>query len=169
MSLNEAFPDEVLLHFIERLPTTVREIVLARCCKAFGRLQLVPKQDLFATFCAILRERNDEARVYTCAKMIAAVELALEDEGCRSEAAFDRELYDATGARRFSNIDLRAPLTQKLWQAARTEFLKLRSGPLSVRSLHEMLTDAFDEQSDSRRGVSDAGYEQAEPSIGSAR
>lgn len=146
MDHDDRFPDEVLLHFIERLPTTIRDIVLARCCKAFGRLQLIPNQDLFATFRAILREAEDEARAYSCAKMIAVVELALQDDGWRCEAAFDRDLCEATGARRFSTIDLQAPLAQKLWQAAQNEFTALRGGPLSIGSLQNMLGNESEER-----------------------
>src|SRR5690606_40691056 len=47
-------------NFIERLPTTIRDVILARCCKAFGRLQLTQYQDLFATFRAIVTPRSEE-------------------------------------------------------------------------------------------------------------
>lgn len=131
-------PDEALLNFIERLPTTIREVVLARCCKAFGRLQLTQNQNLFATFKAIVRAQDPETRAYTCAKMIAVLELALHDECAGTHAALAAELEQASG-RVAGSYDLQTPLAQKHWRVAREEFFALRKDMLETASLHLML------------------------------
>lgn len=138
-------PDHALLQFVERLPLTIREVILAHCCMAFGRLQ-TESQDVQATFSAILRRAEGVAPAYSCAKMAAVIELALEME------EFDHDVCESTGSHRF-DIDMQAPLTRKHWQAARTEFQALRGGALSVRSLHTMLKEyGEDHRSQHRSG-----------------
>ena len=133
-------PDLALLHFIERLPTTIREIILARCCQAFNRLQLDQVQDLFATFRAIVSPPELEAQAYALAKMIAVLELALHDEmaGTHSELAERLEKAGRLGG----SLDLQTPLAQKHWQVAREEFFALRRDVLAVDALHQMLVQA---------------------------
>ena len=138
--LPDRSPDTILLHFIERLPTTIREVVLARCCQAFHRLQLGQRQDLFATFRAIVLAQDLETRAYTCAQMIAVLELALHDElaAMHSELA---ERLEQTG-RQPGSLDLQTPLAQKHWRVAREEFFALRRDVLAVDAVHRMLVDA---------------------------
>lgn len=131
-------PDAALLSFIERLPTTIREVVLARCCKAFGRLQLNQNQDLFATFRAIVMASDPEARAYACAMMSAVLELALHDEFAETHAALASQLETALGGHAGS-FDLQTPLAQKHWRVAREEFFALRKEALDTASLHLML------------------------------
>jgi hypothetical protein len=133
--------DEALLHFIERLPTTIRDIILARCCMAFERLHFTPNQDLFRTFRAILMAPQGKARVYTCAKMAAVVELALYEYGEGDQESIASELLEATGSHRFKNNGLEAPLAQRHWQAACEDFHSLRQGALGAKSLHKMLLE----------------------------
>lgn len=147
MQCQRRSPDVTLLNFIERLPTTIREVVLARCCKAFDRLQLSQNQDLFATFRSIVIAREDqEARAYACAKMIAALELALHDESAGTHTALASEL-ERSQCRQSGSYDLQTPLAQKHWRVAREEFFALRKDGLDAASLHSMLV----EQSDGRR------------------
>lgn len=134
----ERSPDAALLNFMERLPTTIREVVLARCCKAFGRLQLTQNQDLFATFRAIVTASDPEARAYACAMMSAVVELALHDEFAETHAGLAAQLESAPGGHPGS-YDLQTPLAQKHWQVAREEFFALRKEVLDAASLHAML------------------------------
>lgn len=134
-------PDLTLLHFIERLPTTIREVVLARCCQAFGRLQLRAHQDLFATFRAIVLVPDLELRAYACAKMAAVLELALHDEFAESHSTLAQELDTAAG-RQVGSLDLQTPLAQKHWRVAREEFAALRRDGLAVDALSRMLVEA---------------------------
>jgi hypothetical protein len=135
-------PDELLLHFVERLPTTVRDIVLARCCLAYGRWHPTQKQDLFATFRAILQAPEGEMRAYMCAKITAVIELALHDEYPASHATLARELLGPRAHGQLGTVDLESPLTQKHWRAAKEEFLGLRRDGLNVESIHRMLGHA---------------------------
>jgi hypothetical protein len=135
-------PDEALLDFVGRLPAAMRDLVLARCCMAFDRLHLTPKQDLLATFRAILMTPDGDARAYMCAKMSAVVELALREDGEAVQAAIARASFETAGPDRCDGISLQAPLTQKDWDTARDEFLALRAHALSIKSLHHMLTQA---------------------------
>jgi len=135
---NQRSPDAALLNFIERLPTTIRDVILARCCKAFGRLQLTQYQDLFATFRAIVTPNNPEARAYACAMMTAVLELALHDELAVTHTALAAELETAPG-RQPGSYDLLTPIAQKHWQAAREEFFALRKEVLDTASLHLLL------------------------------
>jgi len=128
-------PDDVLVHFVERLPTTVKDVILARCCMAFGRLQPMPQQDLFATFRAILKGRNAGQAAYTCAQMIAVLELIL----CSPEAPLPAEWHEAAAAQRLDNINMQSPLTQKHWKAAQDDFIQLRETILHAQSLRVML------------------------------
>ncbi|HEX7079851.1 MAG TPA: hypothetical protein VF329_02420 [Gammaproteobacteria bacterium] len=139
MEPKEESPDAVLLRFVERLPTTIRDIVLARCCTAFGRLQAVPNQDLFATFRAILTAPERENRAYVSAKMAAVLELALHEDSADAHAELARDLYEMTRSPRFENLDLDGPLPQKHWRAAREEFRVLRREFLTVEALHRMV------------------------------
>jgi hypothetical protein len=136
-------PDAALLHFIERLPTTIREVVLARCCQAFGRLQLTQHQDLFATFRAIVMAAEPEARAYACARMIAVLELTLHDEFAETHSELARELEKAP-CRPAGSFDLRTPLAQKHWQGAREEFFNLRKDALGTESLYRMLVQPLE-------------------------
>lgn len=133
-------PDQALLNFIERLPTTIREIVLARCCQAFNRLQLDQAQDLFATFRAIVSAPNPEARAYACAKMISVLELALHDECAATHSELAQRLERA--GRPTGSSDLQTPLAQKHWRVAREEFFALRREVLGVDALHQMIVQA---------------------------
>jgi hypothetical protein len=143
-------PDELLLHFVDRLPTTIRDVILARCCMAFGRLDRRASQDLFATFRAILTGPGGAERVYMCAKMTAVVELALyEIEGGDHAAA--REALPEIASERFSDLDLTAPLVRKHWRAAREEFMALRSRLLDTGSLHAMLVHASGRRDEAAR------------------
>jgi hypothetical protein len=74
--------------------------------------------------------------------MAAVVELALQDEDAGSHATLAEGLSGTARSRLFGNVDLKAPLTQKHWQAARDEFLGLRRDALNVESLHGMLVYA---------------------------
>ncbi len=132
-------PDQALLHFIERLPTTIREIVLARCCQAFNRLQLGQHQDLFATFRAIVSAPDLETRAYTCAKMISVLELALHDEFAATHSDLAKRLEEA--GRHSGSVDLQTPLVQKHWRVAREEFMALRRDVLGVDAIHQMLVE----------------------------
>lgn len=133
-------PDLALLYFIERLPTTIREIILARCCEAFDRLQLGKTQDLFATFRSIVSAPDLETRAYTCAKMVAVLELALHDETAATHTELAERLEKA--GRHTGTVDLQTPLAQKHWQVAREEFFALRRDLLAVDALHQMLVHA---------------------------
>jgi hypothetical protein len=128
-----------VLQFVERLPTTIRDVILARFCMAFGRLQPAANQDLSATFRSILLMPGCEGRAYACARVVAVLELVLHEDSVCIQAALARELAETTGFRRFSSIDLGAPLPQKHWQHAREEFLALRRTSLSVDSLSRLL------------------------------
>jgi hypothetical protein len=134
-------PDEVLLHFIDRLPTTIRDVILARCCMAFERLDFTRNQDLSGTFRAILVAPRGKVAVYRCAKMAAVVELALYEYGEADTNSIVSELHATTGSHRFDENSLKAPLAQRHWQAAYDEFLSLRGGALSTRSLYTMLME----------------------------
>jgi hypothetical protein len=138
--LSDRSPDTILLHFIERLPTTIREVVLARCCQAFNRLQLEQRQDLFATFRAIVVAHDPEMRAYTCAQMIAVLELVLQHEHAAAHSELAERLERA--GRPAGSLDLRTPLAQKHWQAAREEFFALRRDALAVDAVHRMIVDA---------------------------
>jgi hypothetical protein len=148
MHLRPESPDHVLMRFVERLPTTIRDVILARCCMAFGRLQR-PNQDLVGTFRSILTAPSGEARAYMCAKMVAVVELALHAD-VDSRDPHDDESADAATPHPFWNAALKAPLIQKHWRAARNEFLSLRKDMLSVDSFQAMLLQPLSRQNDVR-------------------
>jgi hypothetical protein len=122
---------------MERLPTTIRDVVLARCCQAFNRLQLDKHQDLFATFRAIVSATDVEWRAYTCAKMIAVLELAFQDEVASTHSALALRLEES--GRQAGSLDLQTPLAQKHWRVAREEFFALRRDALALDALHQML------------------------------
>lgn len=126
-------PDDVLLRFVEALPTTIRDIVLARCCLAFGRLQHPGEQDLLATFRAILTAPELEARAYTCAKMGAVVELALSVGPSDGRQAAERDRM------RRPDMNLKSALALKHWYAATEEFQALRRDALGTEALRRLL------------------------------
>ena len=134
-------PDNVLLRFVERLPTTIRDVILARFCVAFGRLQPTAHQDLPATFRSILMTPAGEGRIYSCAQAVAVLELVLHEGSACSQEALARALAETAGFQRFQDIDLHAPLAQRHWQNAREELLALRGTTLSVESLSRLLAD----------------------------
>jgi hypothetical protein len=130
-------PDSILVHYIEHLPTTIRDVVLARCCQSFNRLQLDQHQDLFATFRAIVSAPDVECRAYTCARMIGVLELAFQDEFASTHA--DLALRLEQSGRLAGSLDLQTPIAQKHWGVAREEFFALRRDVLAVDALHQML------------------------------
>jgi hypothetical protein len=138
LEYDERSPEHVLLRFVERLPTTIRDVVLARCCIAFDRLQASSPQDLFATFRAILLASDRAPLAYTCAKMISVVELAL----AVPDAPFQRDWHAAIQTQRIDAVDWDGPLTRRHWRAAREEFMRLRATVLDVRALSDMLPEA---------------------------
>src|SRR5690606_26519171 len=89
---------------------------------------------------AIVSASDLEQRAYTCAKMIAVLELALHDELAETHADLAERLEQA--GRQTGSMDLRTPLAQKHWRVAREEFFALRREMLCVDSLHEMLVAA---------------------------
>lgn len=145
MQLIDQFPDEVLLSFVEGLPTTIRDVILGRCCMAFGRLDRLPNQNLFATFRAILMPEG-QRHPYLCAKMAAVVELALYECESSSGAALADELLERTGAPRFVRIDLHARVAEKHARIARDAFMDLRRDVLHTEALSRMLVQVRDRQ-----------------------
>lgn len=150
MRLIDQSPDEILLKFIEGLPPTVRDVILARCCMAFGRLDASPNQNLFGTFRSILMPEG-QSQAYVCAKMAAVVELALYECDSGSGAALANELLERTGSHRFVSIDLQAWVAEKHWRAARDAFLELRREALHSESLSRMLVQARDRRERGQR------------------
>jgi hypothetical protein len=128
-------PDDALLDFVDELPATVKDLILARCCMAFGRLQPVPRQDLSATFRAIVRAGDAVQAAYTCAQMVAVLELVL----CSPDAPLPAAWHEAAAAQRLYNIDMQSPLTRKHWEAAHEGFSRLRATLLHSQSLRRML------------------------------
>jgi hypothetical protein len=128
-------PVDALLDFAEQLPTTVKQVILARCCMAFGRLQPDVQQDLFATFRAIVVSAEAGQAAYVCAQMAAVLELTL----CSPEAPLPREWYRAAADQRLDRIDLDSALAQKHWRAAQDEFARLRNTLLHPQSLRMMM------------------------------
>jgi hypothetical protein len=135
LNISTEAPDDALLEFVEALPATVKDVILARCCMAFGRLQPVPRQNLSATFRAIVQAGGPPQAAYTCAQMIAVLELVL----CSPEAPLPAAWHEAGAAQRLHNIDMQSPLTQKHWDAAREEFSQMRVTLLHARSLQRLL------------------------------
>lgn len=132
-------PSDVLLKFVARLPTTIRYVILARCCMAFGRLHVTQRQDLLATFRAILTTPVGEQRAYVCAMMTSVVELALHHNGADSQASLVRLLSESPAGQAFGSFDPEAPLVQKHWEAAREDFQALRRSELGTPSLHSAI------------------------------
>jgi len=122
------------LDFVEQLPTTVKDVVLARCCMAFDRLQPDPQQDLSATFRAIIVSGDDGQTAYTCAQMAAVLELIL----CSPEARLPRGGCEAATGQRLGGT-WGSPLAQKHWSAAQDDFARLRTTALHPQSLRMML------------------------------
>jgi hypothetical protein len=122
---------------------------------AFERLHFTPNQDLLRTFRAILIAPQGKARAYRCAKMAAVVELALYEYGEGHRESIAGELLETTGSHRFDNNNVEAPLAHRHWQASHDEFLSLRRGALSIKSLHLMLMEEV--ESDKRSPAADSG------------
>lgn len=149
-------PVDALLDFVEQLPTTVKDVILARCCMAFDRLQPDPQQDLFGTFRAILVRGDAEEAAYACAQMTAVLELTL----CSPEVRLPKEWYEAAVAERLDDVDLESPLPQKHWSAAQDDFARLRSTRLHPQSLRLMLIRASAREADTaEREHDDRGAE----------
>ncbi|MBN1239680.1 MAG: hypothetical protein JXB36_14345 [Gammaproteobacteria bacterium] len=140
----DPYPEDVLLRFVERLPTTIRDVILARFCMAFGRLQPTDNQDLSATFRSILMTPAGEARAYACAQAVAVLELVLHEGSACSQEALARELAGTAGSRRFEGIVLDAPLAQRHWHNAREELLALRATSLGIDALCRLLANRLD-------------------------
>src|SRR5690606_18705690 len=102
-------PLDALLDFAEQLPTSIKDVILARCCLAFDRLQPHVQQDLFATFRAIVVSGNPAQAAYACAQMAAVLELTL----CSPESHLPPEWYEAASRHRLVAVDLDSALAQK--------------------------------------------------------
>lgn len=129
--------DVVLIDYVEGLPTTIKDVVLARCCMAFDKLEFGHDENLLALFTSIIQPAGRASPIgiiYECAKMIGVISLALET-GTLDYEAFYRHLHEQTGGQMFNEMSLRAPLADKHWQAAREQFQSLLEGPLSPPSL----------------------------------
>src|SRR5690554_2298173 len=99
-------PLDALLDFAEQPPTTVKDVILARCCLAFDRLQPHVQQDLFATFRAIVVSGEPEQTAYACAQMAAVLELIL----CSPESRLPGGWYHAAARHRLVAVDLDSAL-----------------------------------------------------------
>jgi hypothetical protein len=127
-------PADLLKAFAANLPTTIRDLILARCCIGFGRLEGRPNQDLLAAFDEIMDEVKGHELAYRCAMMAGAMELALQNEGPDPES-FNREMYEQLGNPMFKAKELQAPLDKRHWAQAVEEYDVLRSAGLHPYAL----------------------------------
>ena len=130
-------PNEILFDFLERLPITIKEVVLARTCMAFGKLGLEPEQDLMATLRTVAGHSPTDLP-FRISALCGAVELALIHEQ-NDEDIYKRLSAEHPESELFAKMALQAPLKDKHWQSSVESFALLRSGPLSAPALRAWL------------------------------
>jgi hypothetical protein len=126
-------PDEVLLDFLAKLPSTIRDSVLAGCLIAFDLVRLDPDRDALTDLREALKEGSATGRPYQCAMLMGAVELCLEQ--LKGDAEYYQELWAEHGIESFRDMALRAPLRDRHYEGSREAFRKLREDALSPRTL----------------------------------
>ena len=124
-------PVAALVGFADRLPTTIREVVLFRCCLGLEPLTIDDRRDYREQFASFLEKATMPSKVFRCAMMIGAMEFALREE------EVSNKLWREHGNEVLRDVALRAPLRARHWKKAQEEFRKLRKGPLGNDALHK--------------------------------
>lgn len=127
-------PLDILREFGLGLPTTMRDVVLARCCMGFGLLEGKANQDIPGDFAKALSGIDTIEAGYRCAAWCGVMELALFDEP-NENGWIDKLAAEHPGNDTFTRMALQQPLKRKHWQDAAAQFHDLRQGVLSPEAL----------------------------------
>jgi hypothetical protein len=141
--------DQAIISFLENLPIAIRDNVVSRCCIAFGRLKIDDNLEQRITVLKSVRNAPDPlVKGYECAKMIGAIELALEDDGDMSELY--EEFYRDHDAIEFLESSLREPLVARYFANSRKSFQTLREGHLSAPMIRKWQWHLLSEMGNTR-------------------
>jgi hypothetical protein len=135
--------DDALCEFLDGLPTTIRDLVIGRCCLALRLLKARPLFDAPPLDRLLWRHLESQEPVYRAsdlAHVIGTIEIVLEPDLIDRETLY-RGLDDQDPSPDFNLSALESPLRSRHFASARERFRELRTGdlsPSSLRRFHEL-------------------------------